>query len=228
MDLMVDIETLSTSQHNAVVTSIGAVQFVLTTNGPSCYNEGSRCPDLRFQIIAGREVDPDTVRFWQDHRDAAKHWLNAPVTSVAETMRWLADMYSGGKCESVWTHGTDFDVPNIRSLFAQDRRQVPMAVQRGARRSHHLQDAARSARVDTAQRQPNGARGGVRLQESDRPTVEPAVPVVHGMYRLPPRREVRVVEGQAALNRIVQAANAERIMAKLETWLQEQGIDYEC
>lgn len=125
MDLMVDIETLSTSQHNAVVTSIGAVQFALTPAGPRYFNEGSRCPDLRLQIISGREVDPDTVRFWQDHRDAAKHWLNAPVTGVAETMRWLADMYSGGKCESVWTHGTDFDVPNIRSLFVQAGVECP-------------------------------------------------------------------------------------------------------
>lgn len=119
---MLDIETLST-RPDAVVLSIGAVRFQLSpgTNNGEPYFDDEICilPNLREQIALGRHVDMKTVSWWASLIPAARaHWAaNYPESYLEESRKLLGDFVDGS--ETIWAHGTDFDIGVLRTLFAE-------------------------------------------------------------------------------------------------------------
>lgn len=117
---MLDIETLST-RPNAVVLSIGAVRFALAPNvydgEPMMSDAVILLPSLREQIALGRHVDPNTVSWWAKLPAAAReHWAGKyPESTLNDSRVVLGDFVDGS--ETIWAHGTDFDIGVLRTLF---------------------------------------------------------------------------------------------------------------
>lgn len=123
-DVMLDIETMSTHKTNALILTIGAVEFALCQNSPVFGRDFLIAPSLREQLAFGREVTADTQKWWADPaKAAAKHnWLATQEQSVEEA---LASLNAFIKGRPVWAHGTNFDISNIEGLFEQAKMQTP-------------------------------------------------------------------------------------------------------
>lgn len=117
MDAMIDIETLS-KKNNAVVLSLGLVIF-----DPQDYSElGSGDPafiashywELKVvpQVMKGRHICPETVRWWDDQPIAAPDGFFPIEKCLAE----LADVFEAHKIENVWFRGPQFDEVKLQSL----------------------------------------------------------------------------------------------------------------
>jgi hypothetical protein len=123
---MVDIETLSTHETNAVVLSIGAVRFSLADK-PIIHSVGSWVLQLHPQFAAGREVLQSTVDWWAhpDRAEARKHWAEAKnIFSIPKALDELSE-YIGAM--PVWANGACFDIGNLTSLYTLTGRKVPWA-----------------------------------------------------------------------------------------------------
>jgi hypothetical protein len=117
-NVMLDIETLSTAT-DALVLSIGATQFDSSPTGPKFGDEILLCPDIKEQLILGRQVDRSTQLWWKSQSAAAKaHWLDArpeTIYSVRSALSILNQFVSG--FEKVWARGPHFDVSILQSLY---------------------------------------------------------------------------------------------------------------
>ncbi len=74
-DVMIDIETLSTHPHNAVVLSVAAVSFELHRAAPQIFDSRLCVLDIHEQIAEGREISYDAMKFWREQSPKARaHW----------------------------------------------------------------------------------------------------------------------------------------------------------
>lgn len=120
MDLMIDLETLSTDS-NAAIVSIGMVLFD-SNNIETEYEKFYRAVKLDSAVQHGA-VDGDTLRFWfkqskeaqsvmtdkeavslKTALDEAHTWIDKELSSRGKTMRDLR----------TYGNGADFDLPIIR------------------------------------------------------------------------------------------------------------------
>lgn len=118
-DVMVDIETMSLHPHNALILSIGLVEF--NPRGAEL-KIGERMlitPDVYEQLSLCRHVDRDTQKFWKGQPgEASKHWLRAAKRwSVRETAQAVQLFLSNAT--RVWANGIQFDLSNIAALCDQ-------------------------------------------------------------------------------------------------------------
>jgi hypothetical protein len=133
-DVMVDLETASTSTHAAVF-SIGAVAF--DPNGSLAEDvrqiPGERCfslnVDLQSCIDLGCDVSGDTIYWWLRQAEAARLALvNPPPVPVEYAMTrfiaFLSDNMSGNDC--LWSNGADFDVPIVQELARKLKLDFPV------------------------------------------------------------------------------------------------------
>lgn len=114
---MLDIETLST-RPDAVVLSIGAVRFQLSPAfiEPLFCEKMIVLPSLRAQFALGRHSDPNTVAWWARLPSSARaHWIQYPEVCLEESRKLLNEFVQGS--ETIWAHGTDFDIGVLRTLF---------------------------------------------------------------------------------------------------------------
>ena len=116
--ISLDIETLSTHK-NAVVASIGACR--VSKDGLVEHTESDfYCRvNMQEQIEAGRHVDVDTIRFWNDQdKETFDETMSAdgalsPREAIIELRKWI-DRGIGD--EGVWTKGPAFDGAILESL----------------------------------------------------------------------------------------------------------------
>lgn len=124
-EVMVDIETLSTSTHNAVVLSIAAARFTLDQRGAKIEQTGLWVPDLHAQIAKGRGISDATMKWWRAQDDDARaHWKDTPPIPVIDALQGLGTFI----CDMdtpIWSNGCCFDIGNLESLFAQWEMPVP-------------------------------------------------------------------------------------------------------
>lgn len=123
-DVMVDIETLDTSQ-SAVVLSIGAIAFDPHSKelGEKFYVEFST--DVALQQKVGRTVGAETAVWWMQQSEAAKKLFSkvAPEgvrrVSTAQGLSEFSSFLSrnGGLEMQLWGNGADFDNVIIGSLY---------------------------------------------------------------------------------------------------------------
>jgi hypothetical protein len=119
-EVMIDIETFSTSQHNAVVVSVGVVVFKMTLGGPFIHARGMAHMDLTEQLLAQREVLPSTIQFWREQPSVARNKLLGPPSMTALQLRqWLWRLWGDEELDEntpVWAHGIVFDIGNLQTL----------------------------------------------------------------------------------------------------------------
>lgn len=128
-DAMIDIETLDT-RPSAVVLSIGVVLF------------NRRNPEVPFkelnlkfgkkefrdeQLMMGRTVDKDTVRWWKGQDpEAKKLFKQANVSSVFEALEKLSAFILGEKVNLlVWGNGANFDNVIVASMYDSFGMEAP-------------------------------------------------------------------------------------------------------
>lgn len=123
LDLMVDIETLSTDRDKGLVLSVGVQSFSLNGEPPAKDFSLYTCfiPDTCKQ--AGRVVDQDTCDWWQKPSMAeARKRMEMDLAMRGRTfyfgwaefhgkLAYLAEHYE----LHVWSKGMDFDFPMIES-----------------------------------------------------------------------------------------------------------------
>lgn len=119
MDLMVDIETMSTHNTNALVLSVATVRFprrpprgvIITALSSELW-----VLDPTEQLAAGRHVDPNTQKFWKEQTEKARdHWVNADTCSIERFKTEFELALAGG--EYIWANGILFDLGNIASFW---------------------------------------------------------------------------------------------------------------
>src|ERR1035437_8921899 len=119
--VMIDIETMSLHPNNALILSIGMIEFDPALIGG--LGLGARLlllPNLEQQLLLGREGSTGTQKFWNNQpREASDHWSSGEQGHMS-----LAGAIQGVKifCEGksrVWANGTQFDLSNIIGLNAQ-------------------------------------------------------------------------------------------------------------
>lgn len=120
LDLMVDNETLATTA-DAVILSIGAVRFHKDTIG-AIGEKFYAVLDIEDQKERGRFVDPETVAWWDKQSPEARKVLETtdrrPVKEVLnELWDFIFDIDQSCGEVRLWGNGSDFDNPQIASLF---------------------------------------------------------------------------------------------------------------
>lgn len=116
--IMLDIETLSTHNSNAVVLSVGAVPWSQNKAGVIFNPSRLWVLSLRDQFARGRTTMDSTIKWWQSQSDAArKHWHypeERPVeigTFAQEFGQWFPSD------AEAWANGIVFDLGNLATLL---------------------------------------------------------------------------------------------------------------
>jgi hypothetical protein len=119
--VMIDIETMSLSPNNALILSIGMIEFdPAPLDGLKI---GERClliPEIEPQLLLGREVSAGTQKFWKDQKlEASDHWADTDqkrimLEKVCKHVRFFCR-----KASRVWANGTQFDLSNLVELNRQ-------------------------------------------------------------------------------------------------------------
>lgn len=128
-NIMVDLETLSTTKRSAFV-SIGAVAF--DPDGTSVPKNGSqtfyRNVDIQSSIDADREVSGDTIYWWlRQSEEARRSLINPAPIALAEALKDFEYWFKANTVRGsiVWSHGATFDVPIIEEAFTHFRLKAP-------------------------------------------------------------------------------------------------------
>lgn len=127
-DVMVDLETLST-ETDAVVLSIGAVRFRLDTRDDV---ESIMDPDRSFyarldisdQENEGRDIDPDTLEWWESQSAEARAVFDEAPESTVRALKRFVKFCSG--CTAIWGNGNMFDNAIVRSLCQDFNVEYPV------------------------------------------------------------------------------------------------------
>lgn len=127
MDLMIDLETLSTA-NDAAITQIGLAPFEL--DGVGLARDGLNINvDPEACMMAGLRVDWATVHWWMGQSDEARRTLPAPgeAPKLSDALRQVADLCIslGNANLRVWSNGAAFDVPIMETAFRRCRMDVP-------------------------------------------------------------------------------------------------------
>lgn len=117
-DVMVDLETLSTST-DAVVLSIGAVRFRMETQDDIT---SIMDPDRSFyarldtdeQEERGRDVDPETMKWWGSQNEEARAVFKETPQDSEQVLKNFFQFCKG--CKRIWGNGNMFDNAIIRDM----------------------------------------------------------------------------------------------------------------
>jgi hypothetical protein len=119
--VMIDIETMSLHPHNALILSIGMVEFDPSPIEGLVIGERKLfLPDLEAQLGLGREVSASTQKWWMDQSpEARKHWAATGNTRehLSSVLYRIRSFCADKKC--IWANGTQFDLSNLVGLNAQ-------------------------------------------------------------------------------------------------------------
>lgn len=118
--VMVDIETMSLDKHNALILSVGLVEFdPEPISGPRFGAQMLIVPHVMRQLST-RSVSPSTQKFWREQSPAARaHWENysGERTSLENTCSSIRSFCMSAS--RVWANGNQFDLANLEGLNAQ-------------------------------------------------------------------------------------------------------------
>lgn len=122
MDLMLDIETLGT-RPKCVVLTIGVVKFDPRQTGTkqTLYLK----PNIDEQSNLGREIQEDTVAWWEQQADDVKEEAlsNDNRISVTETLKELNKFFVG--VNNMWAQGPAFDFVIMEDLYRDFKMPTP-------------------------------------------------------------------------------------------------------
>ena len=122
-DIMLDLETLALD-NNALVLSIGAVQFDMKT-GEVGKTFHISC-DILEQLFNGAKIDLSTIKWWSEQDAKAKATIlelrsSSPSLIVAHTLQvfneWISGNFDNPKNVKLWGNGIAADNVWIRNLY---------------------------------------------------------------------------------------------------------------
>lgn len=121
-DLMIDLETLGTTA-SAVILSIGAVKFDLTTgkiDDAGFYASVS----IESNLDLGRRIQEDTLLWWLKKDIAAQSVFHEAKVTLTDALGDLSD-WVGTNDFTVWANGPDFDTAILNHAYDQIRMEAP-------------------------------------------------------------------------------------------------------
>lgn len=123
-DLMIDIETLSILP-NAVVLTLGAVQFDPFDPSERFFTENYFRFDIEEQLELGRDVNDDTVDWWGRQSEESRNEALSDDNRMkfSEYYPVLTKMVVGSK--RVWAQGPVFDMCILENLYRQNQTPIP-------------------------------------------------------------------------------------------------------
>lgn len=122
--VMLDIETMSLDNNNAVILSCGAVEWAWNKKGVLFTSTALWVLSIPQQLALGREVSEGTQKFWRDQTPEARaHWVDTPPCTVGKFVFDLS--LHSDIMDEVWANGIVFDLGNIIGLCKQMGEPTP-------------------------------------------------------------------------------------------------------
>jgi hypothetical protein len=118
MDVMLDLETLST-RPNAVILSIGAVKFDPFTNRIDVDEGLDLRIDVDEQSALGRDIQEETVKWWETQPKEVQNAAFDPDGRIKlnDFIRSLNKFLVGA--DNIWAQGPAFDIVILEDLYRQ-------------------------------------------------------------------------------------------------------------
>jgi hypothetical protein len=118
--VMIDIETMSLSPNNALILSIGMIEFDPTKIDRLLTGaQDLILPSLEQQLLLSREVSKGTQKFWREQKsEASNHWTREGGRTNLSAVFRTVEMFCRDKSR-VWAKGTQFDLSNLVELNRQ-------------------------------------------------------------------------------------------------------------
>ena len=125
MDIMLDLETMGTS-NNAAIVAIGAVVFDEASVKDTLYKK----IDLCSSAAHGGVIDASTVVWWLGQNKAAQDELIGEgrvnlITALQEFHEWVLDMTNQYDVNGIWGNGANFDNVILRNAYRNNQMQEP-------------------------------------------------------------------------------------------------------
>jgi exodeoxyribonuclease VIII len=122
MDLMIDIETLST-RPNAVILNIGAIGFDPFTN--TVYDEHVVYHRIDTESQVSRDIDESTVEWWGKQGVEAQNeaFGDEDRVELDEALDNLARL--ARKCGRIWANGIAFDMTILEDAYKEHNKALP-------------------------------------------------------------------------------------------------------
>ena len=111
MHVMVDIETMGTSNDAAII-AIGAVKY---NNDGSGWDTFYQTVDLESSVGAGGKLDPSTVKWWLSQSKAAQNALLENPLDLVHTLSAFGRFFP--KDGLFWGFGATFDNVIVRNAY---------------------------------------------------------------------------------------------------------------
>lgn len=113
-EVMVDIEALGKVPSGCIV-SVGVVAFDDQGIQASKY----WLLDWNKQVTEGRDLDPDTVRWWFTQDKVAQEAITAVagVTQSEDFVREFYEFFTENNTKAVWANGTSYDIAMLDHFF---------------------------------------------------------------------------------------------------------------
>jgi len=123
MDIMIDIETLSTDK-TATIVSIGAVVFDPKAGGDEFSNED------KFYTVCDvnqqRLVDVSTVTWWMSQSDAAREvFTDRNAVHITAALQSLKSFIEEVCPDGIWANSPSFDLRILEDAFRQFDISIP-------------------------------------------------------------------------------------------------------
>ena len=127
-DVMLDIETLSTSS-NACILTIGAIKFSRGDEVPPLY----QCDTFYHRISkesceeVGLQIDPSTIEWWMKQNEDAKYevFTKKDRISIKQALVEFSEWF--GNSKFIWGHGSVFDVTILNNAYSAHDMTPPWA-----------------------------------------------------------------------------------------------------
>lgn len=118
-NMMIDLETLD-ARPSAVVFQVGVLVFKDVLGGDILGNlileKKIFHLDILDQIMAGRTVDLETVRWWRTQNPDSWHRRFDEITKTGHMFQEINELYVKHEVRSLWANSPSFDCVLMRSL----------------------------------------------------------------------------------------------------------------
>lgn len=118
LHVMVDLETLGTS-NNSVILTLGAARFTKDAVLDTFY----RRIDPHSCLAAGLVMDLDTIRWWMSQSDDARAAAFAKGEMLPDVLNAFTSWYQQGAC--LWGNGATFDNVLLASAYKACNLKTP-------------------------------------------------------------------------------------------------------
>lgn len=120
MEMMVDIETLSTDAR-AVIVSIGAVAF----DKDDIKRKFFLTADIDGQIRRGRLICGETLKWWFLQNEKVQEQITSGGGDIKNALTALSLFYKTSGCTKIWANGVNFDVTILENAMKQFGVEIP-------------------------------------------------------------------------------------------------------